>query len=171
MTISTFSTVSRNTRWTTLALLALTVGSGPLRSQLRVAPPPSPRGELRIENVSAFGAYYSTGLPNRIGQGSADLPADVGYGGGAQFSWLKLTEKSQFSVTYAPVYSGRIRYTEFNALNHMFSFSAGGRFPANGGRAYLEVPASRIRTSFYFLRLFSVLYLPPPQVLMNSPEP
>ncbi len=114
-------------QWVTFTFLVFTVLADAVNGQIREPRPPSPRGELRIENVSVFGAYYSSALPNQINPGAAALPWDAGYGGGVQFSWLKFTERSHFSLTYAPNYTGRTRYTEFNALNHLFSFSVGGQ--------------------------------------------
>jgi hypothetical protein len=88
------------------------------------APAPSPQGGLQIGSVSAYGVYYSSFLPNGVGSAtSTNLPSDLGAGGSIVFDWTKFTERSTFSLTYAPSYTGYVRNSSLNALNHALSLT------------------------------------------------
>lgn len=87
--------------------------------------PPSQTG-LQIRSVSAYATYDSSFLPNAgagIQSTAASLPADVGIGGSIAVEWTKLTERSTFSLDYTPSYTGYIRNSNLNALNHALSLS------------------------------------------------
>ena len=88
--------------------------------------PQLPKGGLQIRNVSAYAVYYSSFLPNGgsgIPTGSAKLPADVGAGGSFEFDWTKFTERTTLSLSYTPSYTGYVRNSSLNALNHALSLN------------------------------------------------
>src|SRR5262249_37734099 len=84
-----------------------------------------PNGGLQILNISGYTAYYSSGLPSTGGfqAGAANFPSDVAAGGSTTIGWAKSGESSTFSLTYTPSYTGRVRYSSANALNHAFSLN------------------------------------------------
>lgn len=113
-----------------VAVLALCWGgAGAMLAQggNATAPAPLPSGGFQVRTVSAFVGYYSNGLSNLGGiqpGAAANLLFDVGGGGSATFAWTKLGERSTFSMNYTPSYTGQIRYSSLNALNHAFSLNA-----------------------------------------------
>jgi len=89
------------------------------------APAPSSQGGLQIRSASVYAVYYSNFLPNGAVTGtSTNLPADLGLGGNVVFDWTKFTERSSFSLTYTPSYTGYVRNSSLNALNHALSLTA-----------------------------------------------
>jgi hypothetical protein len=112
------------------ALLVLLVawGAAPLGAQDPAAATPAPpeRSGLEIRNLSAYFVYYSSTLPagGQIGQTFMALPSDVAAGGSAQIGWSRPRERSTLSLSYTPSYTGRIRYSSLNALNHALVFNA-----------------------------------------------
>ncbi|HZR63557.1 MAG TPA: hypothetical protein VFA85_00320 [Terriglobales bacterium] len=111
----------------TLALLVLifTSNSVPLRGQEQASPAPQQRSGLQLLNVSGYAAYYSNGLPTSGGlqPGTVNLASDVAEGGSALIGWSKFTDRSTFAMTYSPSYTGRVRYSSLDALNHAFSLN------------------------------------------------
>jgi len=103
---------------------------------------------LQIRSVSAYGAYYSTTLPAGGGFQSSptSLPSDLGVGGSAEIRWATSGEHSTFSLTYTPSYTGRVRYSSVNALNHALSLNATSKvaprwslgFSLNGNLSTIE---------------------------------
>src|SRR5580658_5990689 len=89
------------------------------------APAPPPQGGLQIRSASAYAVYYSNFLPNGAGvaAGTTNLPSDLGLGGSIEFDWTKFTERSTFSLTYTPSYTGYVRNSSLNALNHALSLT------------------------------------------------
>jgi hypothetical protein len=86
-----------------------------------------PQAGPQILSISAYGAYYSHGLPetgSALQTNSANLPSDVGGGGSIVFGWSKFTERTTFSLSYTPSYAAQVRYSSLDALNHAFSFNA-----------------------------------------------
>jgi hypothetical protein len=80
----------------------------------------------QIVSVSAYGAYYSHGLPaagTAAQTGAANLPSDFGLGGSIDFNWSKFTERTTFSLSYTPSYTAQVRYSSLDALNHSASFN------------------------------------------------
>jgi hypothetical protein len=59
-----------------------------------------------------------------LGQTFVALPADAAAGGSAQIGWSRSRERSTLSLSYAPSYTGRVRYSSLNALNHALAFNA-----------------------------------------------
>jgi hypothetical protein len=90
------------------------------------APVALPNGGLQVRTVAAYVGYYSNGLANTGGlqTGAANLQYDVGGGASATFEYTKLGERSSFSMSYTPSYTGQIRYSSLNTLNHAFSLNA-----------------------------------------------
>lgn len=87
-------------------------------------PAPLPRASFEISQISMFGDYYSSGLPNAAFQaGAAKLPWDTGGGGSVQFLWRKFTERTTFFLSYTPSYLADWRYTSLDALNHSFTLN------------------------------------------------
>ena len=111
------------------ALLLLCPATGMLWSQQSVDEVLVPRPGLRIESLSGYAVYYSSGLPEGSLQPTAvQLPSDLGLGGSAQLEWTHIGEKSQLLFTYIPSYTGRLRFAAWNALNHSISFNGSRRF-------------------------------------------
>jgi len=110
-----------------LYALALIIGStiGALRAQ-DATPPPTPVGGLQIRTVSAYAAYYSNAQPaaTAVQAGATNLGSDAEIGGSAQFAWTKFSDRSSFSLIYTPSYTGRLRYSSVDSLNHTFSFTS-----------------------------------------------
>ena len=92
-------------------------------SDLQTAPAPS---AFRLDSLSAYSAYYSSGLASNATQPLTSVPnsADVGMGASATVTWVHNAERSGFSMTYTATYSGQVRYSSLDALNHMFSMTA-----------------------------------------------
>lgn len=105
-------------------------------------------GGFKIRAVSAYGAYYSSTLPNGggISQGTATpLPSDLTGGGSIAFEWTRFTERNTVSVKYTPSYTGRLRFSAANSLNHLFSLATTRRsgrwdsqFSASGDYSSIE---------------------------------
>jgi hypothetical protein len=86
---------------------------------------PLPQGGLQIRSASAYAVYYSNFLPNGAPSATTtNLPADVGLGASIVFDWTKFTERSTFSLTYTPSYTGYVRNSSLNALDHALSLTA-----------------------------------------------
>lgn len=112
-----------------LALLILAAPIGILRGQETADSTPALRSGFRISSLSGYAVYYSTGQPENVTQPTAiPLPSDLGLGGSAQFDWAHFGEKSRVMVTYAPSYTGRLRFAAWNALNHSASLNAARQF-------------------------------------------
>jgi hypothetical protein len=74
---------------------------------------------IHLYGVSAHTSYYSTGLPESFGYiPGQNLQGDVSMGGAASFGWVRSGPSSSFSIGYSPSYTGRVRYSEWNAFNH-----------------------------------------------------
>lgn len=112
------------------------------------APPPLPMSGLQVRTISAYGVYYSSFLPNggAFQAGVANLPAEVGAGGSIEFDWTKFTDRSTFSLTYTPSYTGYVRNSSLNALNHVLDLTTSRKiaprwtlgFSAGGNLSNLE---------------------------------
>ena len=96
------------------------------RAPETAAPAVPPNRGLQLRSVSAYGVYYSTTLPGSGGYQAAPagLDGDVALGGSAQIEWMHTGQRSTVSLLYTPSYTGRIRYSAWNALNHALAFSA-----------------------------------------------
>jgi hypothetical protein len=89
------------------------------------APAPQPGGGLQIGSVSAYAVYYSSFLPDGgVGAGSMNLPSDMAAGASIVIDWTKFSERSSFSLTYSPSYTGYVRNSSLDALNHALSLTA-----------------------------------------------
>ena len=106
--------------WATAALSAQDVNTPSIG-----APSSLPKSGLQITSVSAYTAYYSSGLPGQFGLqvGAPNLPYDVSAGGSIQFDWTKFTERSTFSLSYTPSYTNDMRYSSLSAFNHQVSLN------------------------------------------------
>jgi hypothetical protein len=107
-------------------VLAFAVTTGPMPAQDANAPAALPRPGFEIRSISVNTVYYSNGLPDRgVGfqTGATKLSSDLGIGGSIVFDWTRFTERSTFSLNYTPSYTGRIRYSTLDALNHAFSLN------------------------------------------------
>jgi hypothetical protein len=87
---------------------------------------PQSRSALQLDSVSAYTAYYSDGIAPNSGQPLVSLPmaSDVGMGLTATVTWIRDSERSDFSLTYTADYAGRVHYSAWDALNHFFSMNA-----------------------------------------------
>jgi hypothetical protein len=94
-------------------------------SATAAAAPAAPKGGFEIGSVSAYSVYYSSSLPNNGGlqTGITSLSSDLGYGGSVTIDWTKFTERTRFALSYTPAYTGQVRYSSVNALNHLFSLN------------------------------------------------
>lgn len=80
---------------------------------------------LQLRTAAGYLGYYSNGLANTSFQsGTSNLQYDVGGGASATFEYTKLGERSSFAVSYTPSYTGQIRYSSLNTLNHGLSLTA-----------------------------------------------
>jgi hypothetical protein len=109
-------------------ILAFVGATGPMLAQDANAPPVSPRPGFEVRSISVNAVYYSKGLPDTGGSFQANtnttkLPSDLGMGGSIVFDWTRFTERSTFSLNYTPSYTGRVRYSSLDALNHAFSLN------------------------------------------------
>jgi hypothetical protein len=117
-------------RCATVLVLVWGGGTGALLAQngnattpaVPAAPAPQPASGLQIGSISAYGVYYSSFSPV-VTTNSANLPSEVAAGGSIVFNWTKFTERSSFFLTYTPSYTGYVRNTSLNALNHSLSLT------------------------------------------------
>ena len=87
---------------------------------------PSPVTGARTASPRAFGIRHILFgfLPNGgIPQGGSNLPSEFGFGGSAEIDWTRFTDRSTFSLTYTPSYTGFARYSSLDALNHALSLN------------------------------------------------
>jgi hypothetical protein len=85
--------------------------------------PPAGKGGLQVRSVSVYSDYYSAILPTGGGfPPPTKLLSDADGGGSVQLGWIKSTERSTSSLGYTSSYTGRIRYSEWNAWNHFLTF-------------------------------------------------
>jgi hypothetical protein len=85
--------------------------------------PPTAKGGLQVRSVSVYFDYYSAILPTGGGfPPPTKLLSDADGGGSVQLGWVKSTERSTSSLGYTSSYTGRIRYSEWNAWNHSLTF-------------------------------------------------
>ena len=83
-----------------------------------------PKSGFQIRTVSFDAAYYSKTLPNGGFQpGTAALPADVSGGASASFGWTKFSDRTAFSLNYTSAYTGHVRYSSLNTLQHSLSIT------------------------------------------------
>jgi len=108
------------------AIACLLAAAAPMVPAQEVEPPPpTARSGFQILDLSGYMVYYSSSLPSGgYKPGEGELLSDVGGGGSARFAWMKVTERSSFSLIYTPSFTGRMRYSEWNALNHAVSLTA-----------------------------------------------
>lgn len=94
----------------------------PMPAPASIASPPS---GLQVKSGSLYSVYYSSGLPTSAGiqSGLTHLPADLGFGGSADFVWSRFTDRSTIALSYTPSYVGRVRYSSLDALNHSFTLN------------------------------------------------
>ncbi|MGA3240582.1 MAG: hypothetical protein ABSG03_30290, partial [Bryobacteraceae bacterium] len=52
------------------------------------------------------------------------LPSDLAAGASIVIDWTKFTERTSFSLTYTPSYTGYVRNSSLDALNHALSLTA-----------------------------------------------
>lgn len=85
----------------------------------------APASGLQVRSISAYTVYDSSFLPNGAGfqSGSGNLPADAGVGGSIAVEWTKFTERSSVSVNYTPTYTGYVRNSNLNSLDHAFTLT------------------------------------------------
>ncbi len=82
---------------------------------------------FRLYSLSTSVAYYSNATD--AGQGISgrgiNLGADLATSGAATFGWNHGRGRSRLSMVYTSTYTNRLRYSEWNALNHalLLSFS------------------------------------------------
>jgi len=87
---------------------------------------------FRLYNVSAFSTWQSVATPNNRGllESAGRLGSDLSYGGEATLGWSHPGARSNVSLVYTSTYMGRVRYSEWNALNHALRLNASRRLNA-----------------------------------------
>jgi hypothetical protein len=117
---------SKIARCATAVVLLWVSAMGALRAQESNAPALQPKDGFHIGSVSGYEVYYSSFLPNSgtgVQRSSTNVPADIGGGGSIMVDWTKFTARSSFSLNYTPSYTGYVRNSSLNALNHALSLS------------------------------------------------
>ncbi len=95
---------------------------------------------LRLYGVSVSSSYFSQYYPGLFG-GQAGYPLAVTSGSSsmlqasASFGWSKLTDKSNFSVTYSPSYVRGLQATNYHSINQSLGLSASRRLTSRWGLA------------------------------------
>jgi hypothetical protein len=89
------------------ALLAQSSDSGPAQG-------------FHLYTLSIYNSYYSN-LPYNTGAG---LGSDISAGGTMSMGWVRSRPRSSVSLNYSPSYTRDFTYSQWNTLNHAFSFSA-----------------------------------------------
>lgn len=85
---------------------------------------PRARG-FRFENVTAFQAYSSNAAPLRdTSAGLANLGYDIELGGSTTLAYRKSKRHSDFHVVYTPSLIRRLRFSEWNTLDHSLGLGA-----------------------------------------------
>jgi hypothetical protein len=81
---------------------------------------PARRGGFLVHQTALFGQYYSTGsdVASAVLAPGMRLASDIAAGGAAAVGYLRMAERTQFSLSYRTAYIGRLRYSELNGLNH-----------------------------------------------------
>jgi hypothetical protein len=100
-------------------------------------------GGIHLYDISVYSSYNSAPLPfvafQRPGQPS--LGHEIGYGASTGLGWTRLGARSSIALTYTVGYSGRVRYSDWNSLNHSFSLSARWK-PAARWETHLSATAA-----------------------------
>lgn len=137
-----------NLRTCALIAFAMVTGGRPLCAQAG-AEGQAPRNGLHVYRVTAYTGYTSLGLPNtdfNYLTGVVPQGADIQMGGAISMGWRQFGPRGRISLTYDPSYSGLLRHSEWNALNHSLSFNAGRRL---GRRWDLTFAAAGDASSMY----------------------
>ena len=92
------------------------------------APPESPAQQgtsLRLESLSLFTGYYSSGFDVANSQtiNPNALSPDVMIGSSATIKWDRPTERSDVFMAYSAEYTGHLRYSDWQNLNHSFNLN------------------------------------------------
>lgn len=108
----------------TLPLGLLLAACSPAAAQDGDVPPPA--GGFHVRSFTGYAVYYSNSLPGNGGfqPTLTNLGADVAGGVSADIGWTHYAERTNATFTYVPSYTGRLRYSDWNALNHAMSFNA-----------------------------------------------
>jgi hypothetical protein len=112
--------------WATAGMLAAQTTNAPATPSAEDSMPATPLAGPQIISVSAFAAYYSSGVPETSAlaqNSSSNVAPDFGGGGSIVFNWSKFTQRTTFSLSYNPSYSAQVRYSSLDALNHALSLN------------------------------------------------
>jgi hypothetical protein len=85
------------------------------------------RGGFHLYNVTGFVGWESVASPYGSGYllpSTSGLGGDETYGAAATVGWTRPTERSNISLMYTASYGGRVRYSDWNAVNHFITLSA-----------------------------------------------
>lgn len=111
------------------ALLFLIAALGTLWGQEVSASTAAPPRGLAVYGLSGYAVYYSSSFPEgSLPTVGTTLPSDVGAGGSVQLGWTRVGEKSRVVFMYTPSYTGRVRLSAWNALNHSLNLNAARKF-------------------------------------------
>jgi len=86
-------------------------------------------GGLQLIGVSVYSGYSTSAYPDggfalNNSNGAAPLGGDATYGASASVGWQRHLARTDFSALYTGSYSGMVRNSGLNALNHSLSISA-----------------------------------------------
>ena len=101
---------------------------------------------IRVSSVSAWGQFFSSGLPttstNSYGGRLPDLGGDEGYGFSTKLASRFSTGPTTFSMLYEPSYTGRVRFTQWNAFNQHLGIHVNHQFSARF-HTYLSIEGAQ----------------------------
>ncbi|MCB1018404.1 MAG: hypothetical protein KDC27_00680 [Acidobacteria bacterium] len=78
---------------------------------------------LRLENVALSAGYSSNGLPGAQSLYAGRLGSDADLNATATLAYRKRFRSSSFGLTYTPMRSQRMNFTEWNSTDHMLGFN------------------------------------------------
>ena len=89
--------------WATAGMLAAQTTNAPATPSAEDSMPATPLAGPQIISVSAFAAYYSSGVPETSAlaqNSSSNVAPDFGGGGSIVFNWSKFTQRTTFSLIF-----------------------------------------------------------------------
>ncbi|MEZ5363173.1 MAG: hypothetical protein R2748_12735 [Bryobacterales bacterium] len=90
---------------------------------------------LRLENVALSAGYSSNGLPGARSLYSGNLGSDQDFNATATLAYRKRFRSSSFGLTYTPMRSQRMNFTQWNTTDHLLGFNYDRDFGRRWGLA------------------------------------
>jgi hypothetical protein len=146
-------------RWRTAALAVIVVAAG--QAQVQPAQPAaetagparSQRGGWHLYSATAYTGYMSLALPDanfNYLMGAVPLGSDIQAGGSLSLGWTRFGRESSVELTYDPSYTGMVRHTEWNALNHALTFRSSKRVGNKWNLAFSAAGSANNMNQFLF---------------------